>query len=64
MQFLLLLFITTFCTSCATTVGMAAAAVASATIAVGKAIITAPFKSIGAMDSDDDEDGDETEDRN
>jgi hypothetical protein len=41
---------------------MTAAAVTSATIAVGAAIITAPFKLIGAMDSDDqDEDENNSE---
>tara|TARA_R110000772_G_scaffold30037_5_gene74896 strand:- start:11 stop:253 length:243 start_codon:yes stop_codon:yes gene_type:complete len=63
LQYLVLIVITCFCTSCATSVGLAASAVTSATIAVGKTIVTAPFKMMGAMD-DDDEDGDEYEDNN
>ncbi len=38
---------------------MTAAAVTSATITVGTAIVTAPFKIIGAMSDDDDEDSTE-----
>ncbi len=50
------------CTSCATSVGMAAAAVTSATITVGTAVVKAPFKLIGmATDDDDEENGDEEE---
>jgi hypothetical protein len=60
-QFFLILISTVFCSSCATSVGMAAAAVTSATITVGTAIVTAPFKIIGAMDGDDENDN-ETED--
>ena len=55
-QIFLLLFSISFCTSCATTVGMTAAAVTSATISVGTAIVTVPFKIIGAMDGDEEED--------
>jgi hypothetical protein len=55
-QILLVLFLTGFCSSCATTVGITAAALTSATISVGTAIVTAPFKIIGAMDGEDDED--------
>ncbi len=60
-QILLLFISVSFCTSCATTVGMTAAAVTSATIAVGAAIITAPFKIIGAMDDDENEEAEEAE---
>ncbi|MBN4059852.1 MAG: hypothetical protein COA71_14355 [SAR86 cluster bacterium] len=60
-QFFLLILATVFSTSCATTVGMTAAAVTGAAISVGAAIITAPFKIIGAVGRDDD---DETEDNN
>lgn len=63
-QLVLLLISTSLCSSCATTVGMTAAAVTSATIAVGAAIVAAPFKLIGAMnddDSDEDEEQDESE---
>ncbi len=56
-----LILITLLCTSCATTVGMTAAALTSATISVGTAIVTAPFKIIGAMDDDDDEEGNEND---
>lgn len=55
-QFGLLLFSTMFCASCATTAGITVAAVTSATISVGTAIVTAPFKIIGAMDSEDEND--------
>ena len=61
MKLSLLLISTMFCTSCATTVGMTAAAITSATIAVGAAIITAPFKLIGAMDGDEEDDNDTEE---
>lgn len=64
MQFCLLIISTIFCSSCATTVGMTAAAVTSATIAVGTVIVTTPFKIIGAMDGDENEDDDPPEDNN
>lgn len=59
-QIFILFISVSFCTSCATTVGMTAAAVTSATIAVGAAIISVPFKIVGAI-GDDDEDDDEAE---
>lgn len=60
-QFFLILISTVFCSSCATSVGMAAAAVTSATISVGTAIVTAPFKMIGAFNDDDEDNDDEDE---
>ncbi len=64
MQICLLLISTVFCSSCATTVGMTAAAVTSATIAVGAAIISVPFKIVGAMDGDENEDDNQSEENN
>ena len=64
LQLFLLIFIASFCTSCATSVGLAAAAVTSATISVGTTIVTAPFKLIGAMGDDDNQDGGDRSNRN
>ncbi len=61
MQFFLLLISTVLCSSCSTTVGMTAAAITSATIAVGTVIVTAPFKIIGAMDGEENGDDDQPE---
>lgn len=61
---LALLLLTSLNTSCATSVGMAAAAVTSATISVGTTIVTAPFKMMGAMSDNDDNDGNADEDNN
>ncbi|MDC1436642.1 hypothetical protein N8303_05260 [Gammaproteobacteria bacterium] len=43
---------------------MTAAAVTSATIAVGAAIISVPFKIVGAMDGDENEDDNQSEENN
>lgn len=61
MQLFILIFATSFCTSCATSVGLAAAAVTSATISVGTTIVTAPFKMIGAMGDDENDNSDESD---
>jgi hypothetical protein len=61
LQYFLLIASTLFCTSCATSVGMAAAAVTNATISVGTAVVTAPFKIVGAMNDDDDGDNEESD---
>lgn len=58
-QISLLVLSTLFCTSCATSVGLTATAVTSATISVGAAIIKAPFKIIGAIGDDDEDEDDE-----
>ena len=60
-QLSILLISILFCTSCTTAAYMTSTAVTNATVLVGTAIITAPFKIIGAMSDDDDDDDDDDE---